>query len=127
MSLLILFNGAPATAPAQGMGPGFNLHPTFTRKRKREDLAEDVQAAFDRANEAETPKERREAVNALKRVVANVIAEPDYAAIAQSLKALQQFQMSAVAYLDAVGKIIAAEKAQEQDDLEAFLLIAEAA
>lgn len=121
-------------APTQGMGPGWNLFvPPHTKRidRSREEIEDEIRSVLDRADVAETKRERREAVREIKEIVADVAAtpSPNIAAMVREMESAAQFHAGAIAYLDAVGKLLASERAQElaneQDDYEALLLIME--
>lgn len=120
----------------QGAGPGFNLfgqphQAAKQRDRSREEIEDEIRAALDRGAEAETKRERREAMREVKEIVADIAAPPppEMVALVREMESVAQFATGAVAYLDAMRTLLAQEHAQlvadERDDAEAILLMME--
>ncbi len=121
-------------APTQGMGPGWDLHhPTYTRKRTPDDIEGDVRRAYERAKGTHTEDERKEAVRDLKRIAREAVEASQaedaqrLADMARQLDALLKVELSARVFLSSVGELIARQRAQELDDFEAFMILAQAA
>lgn len=117
--------------PTQGAGPGWNLfHPVSERKRKADTLEADLRRAFERADEAETPRETKAAVRELKQTAAKVIAaaetisDTELTALAGALASLAKMEVGIVAYLENMRAIIKQSRKQEADDQDAMLLMA---
>lgn len=117
------------------MGPGWKLfghdhHPTFTRKKRVEDLEQDIFRAYEDATGITAERERLEAVRELKRMAATAASvarkEQDerLQSLAQRIIALKKFELTAQAYLDRIGALISDYRTPEEDDMDAFLLMA---
>jgi hypothetical protein len=113
----------------QGMGPGWDFHPTFTRKRRVDDLEGEIRAALNKAEEAESPRQVKKAVQELREAAREAIAETPpaddrrFAAMVETLQQLASIQ-SARLYMQAVAEMM---RKQDEDDFEALVLMAIAA
>lgn len=127
--------GSPAPAVAtstQGMGPGWDLfHHQPARIREADTIREDIERALAKAEEAQSPKAIRDAVKELKATASVVVesakAAPHLARMAQNLERVLRMQQSAGALMKDMRDIMERERVQEQDDLEAFMILAELA
>jgi succinylglutamate desuccinylase len=114
------------------MGPGWNLfHPPGTRRKKRvEDVEQDLVRAFEDATGITAERERLEAIRELKRAAATALSiakaenDAELEARAQQIVALKKQRLQAEAYLSRVGEILGQLQAQDDDDMEALELIA---
>lgn len=122
----------------QGMGPGWNLfgQPHQPSKTYVHDTIEaDIHRALEAAEEAQSPRAKRQAVKELREVAQSVITEAKAASddaggqhltrIAQSLERAMRLEMSATALLRNVREALELERLQQEDDAEALMLIAE--
>lgn len=123
---------SPDTATTQGQGPGFHLG--YRPRKRSESLPEieaEVIAAIDRANGVETKAERKDAVRELRASARDFVEEArhsaDYEAVVQDLDKLLRLQMSAEKFLGQANEIMAANRKQEEDDYQAFMVMAELA
>jgi len=112
------------------MGPGWNLfHPPGKRKKRVEDVEQDLVRAFEDATGITAEREQLAAIQELKRAAATALSvakredDAGLQAVAQRVIALRTIK-SANAYLERVGEVLAALKVQEQDDMEALMLMA---
>lgn len=114
-------------------GPGWKLFGQDarpSRKRKVETLEADLVRSYEDATGITAERERLAAIRELKRVAATAAsvakAEQDerLGQIAQQIIALKKFELTANAYLDRVGDILAVLQDQEDDDMEALEMIA---
>lgn len=141
-SFLWLYSGIAADAPVvppvivvvpstQGGGPGWNLFQALPdRKRKVDTLEAEIRSLLEKAEEAETPKEKRAIVKEIKAVAREIVAEaPKYRndvplkLLADALDKLQSMEVSMVVYLDNAKKVIEAKRRQDEDDMEAITMI----
>lgn len=119
-------------------GPGWNItHPHgFKRKRdtRLERIEESLLRAFDKVEDADSKKQRVEAVKDLKREIVAVVEtqtgdDEQFAALAEAFRQAQFVQLSLQAYIEKVGSIIEEWRlnwlAQDRDDLEAAMLMME--
>lgn len=120
--------GGSSPTAAQGGGPGWKIfgkpdgyHPPIGRKRNVREVEQDVLDAFRAAEGDRTP----EAVIELKRAAATALSvaerenDAELAHTAREIISLRRLELGIEAYLVRVGEIL-----QQQDDLEAFELMA---
>ncbi len=114
------------------MGPGWNLfHHQPERVREPDSVRSDIEHALEKAEEARSPKAKREAVKELKAVTAEAAKTateiPGLEFMAMRLERALQLKQSASALIADIRRVIEAQRLQEQDDLEAFMIMAELA
>lgn len=126
-----LHNANPLPLPIQqGMGPGWNLfHHQPARVREHDSVEDHIRAALAKAEEAQSPKAKRQAVKELRGVVGDAVAKADdsFRATAQTLERAMRLEMSASAFLRNVSDALERQRIQDNDDMEAFMIIAELA
>jgi hypothetical protein len=126
---------APPVPPSvQGAGPGWHLfghaHPTWKRKKRVEDLEQDIVRAYEDASGETAERERLEAIRELKRTAATALTvakredDPQLEDVAQKIIALNRQKLAAQTYLDRVGKILTQLQSRDDDDVEALNMIA---
>lgn len=110
-------------------GPGWDLfHPVSKRRRRVEDVEQDLRSAYARANNEEDPYAQKEAVRELKQAAATAKAiakrenAQDLFDLASQIIAMRKLR-DMQEYLERVGEILRKEAAEE-DDMEAFMTIA---
>lgn len=124
-----------AVAPPTGMGPGWGVfghhHPTYTKRKKRvEDTEQDLIRAYEDATGITAERERIAAIQELKRAAATALSvakredDAELQRVSREIIALKKFELTATAYLNRVGEILAQLQAQEADDMEALEMIA---
>lgn len=124
------------TAATQGAGHGWNLfgqpHQP-SRVRTYDSIEADIERALEAAEEAQSPRAKRQAVKELRDVTQGAIAEAranDESAqsltrMTQSLDRALRLEMSASALLRNVREVLEQERLMQEDDLQALMLIAE--
>lgn len=126
-----LHNANPLPLPVQqGMGPGWNLfHHQPARVREHDSVEDDIRRILAKAEEAKSPKAKRQAVKELRSVVGEAVAKADdsFKATAQTLERAMRLEMSADAFLRNVSNALEKQRIQDSDDMEAFMIIAELA
>lgn len=117
-------------------GPGWELfgrdyHPTWTRKRKYQEVEERLLQKLERAESAETKKERSAATKDLKAVIAEVLQQPGaedirLATLAEAIRQTELTNLTFSAYIDSVSAAVEKWRAAiERDDLEAAMIMME--
>lgn len=144
ISSAIFASGAtpPFIFPAQSadevrrpQGPYFPIAQFFTapnykkeRRRRVEDVEDDLRETFRRATEADSPSEQREAIREVKRAAATALSiakrdeDLELMELAQSIIDMRKLR-DMQEYLRKVGEVLSREQ-REQDDLDAFMMIA---
>lgn len=113
------------------MGPGWNLFHPPTRKRKKrvEDVEQDLVRAFEDATGITAERERIAAIQELKRAAATALSiakredDAELQRVSRDIIALKKLELTATAYLNRVGEILAHLQAQDDDDMEALNMI----
>lgn len=114
-------------------GPGWKLYGQDarpSRKRKVEDLEQEIIRAYEDATGITAEREQLAAVRELKRAAATALSvakkenDEQLKVLAERLIALKKFELTAQAYLERAGDIIADLQMLEEDDMEALILMA---
>ena len=99
------------------------------RVHRPDSIRDDIERALEAAEEARSPKARREAVKELKTVAAEAAVtattSPHLERMAMNLQRTLKMQQSAAALMKDIRAIVERERLQEQEDLEAFMIMEE--